>query len=174
MWWGQQQNWGRTSMWAHKWCCRWSRRAMRQWVSIFIQVSWALPLRYQSLPGSHLTFYTPVSSFSFSPFSYPKERWKGMVRLLSMNHFPLERCNFSLWTNTETQSFQHRLSSLRGKSALSIWWGRSNAHCYLLLYLLDCWFFYTDLNYIFPISWDISNFLTNFSIILICPFLNIL
>ena len=35
---------------------------------IFIQVSWALPLRYQSLPGSHLTFYTEsVVSDSLQP-----------------------------------------------------------------------------------------------------------
>lgn len=60
---------GQRGVWALKRCCRWSRRAVRQWVSIFIQVSWALPLGYLSLPGSHLTFYIPVSSFFLSFFT---------------------------------------------------------------------------------------------------------
>lgn len=107
--WCQQQNWGRASVWAHQRCCRWSRRAVGQWVSILIKVSWALPLGYQSLPGSHLTFYTPVSTFSFSPCSHPKERWKGMVRLVSKNHFPLERCHFSSWKTIQRHSLSNTI-----------------------------------------------------------------
>ena len=82
--------------------------------------------------------HSSIYFFFLSLFTSQGEM-KGNGKISEQESFSSgEMSFFIVKNNTETQSFQYRLSSLRGKSALSIWWGQSNTHCYLHLYLSDC------------------------------------